>query len=83
MIPATAVVALGRDPQGAAQAAARLVGAGLDVVPGACDISRPDEVAGLASRLGDLAAPDLLVCSAGVMGGARTLLWEDRTPVPW
>jgi NAD(P)-dependent dehydrogenase (short-subunit alcohol dehydrogenase family) len=69
----TTVVALGRDPRRAEATAARLVGEGLDVVGAACDVSRPDDVSRLAAELGDLAAPELLVCSAAVMGGARTV----------
>ena len=69
----TTVVAVGRDARHAEQVAVELVGEGLDVVGAACDVSRADEVARLASQLGDLGCPELLVCSAAVMGGARTV----------
>ena len=69
----TTVVAIGRDARHAEQVVAELVGQGLDVVGAACDVSRADEVARLASQLGDLGASALLFCSAAVMGGARTV----------
>ena len=74
----TTVVAVGRDAGRADQVATALVGQGLDVVGAACDVADPLAVQELAVRLGDLGAPDLLVCSAGVMGGARTIRTEPE-----
>lgn len=74
----TTVVAVGRDAARTEQVAAELVAQGLDVVGAACDVADPLAVHALAARLGDLGQPDLLVCSAGVMGGARTVRTEPQ-----
>lgn len=76
----TTVVAVGRDGDRAQQVADGLVAQGLDVVGAGCDVSSPEQVARLAEDLGDLGAPDLLVCSAAVMGGARTVRTD---PAEW
>lgn len=69
------VVAVGRSPERAAQVAADLVAEGLDVVGVAVDVADPDAFRALPAQLGPLGAPDLLVCSAGVMSlpTAKTL----------
>jgi NAD(P)-dependent dehydrogenase (short-subunit alcohol dehydrogenase family) len=74
----TTVVAVGRDAERAEQVASELVAQGLDVVGAACDVSDALAVQELAAGLGDLGAPDLLVCSAAVMGGARTVRTEPE-----
>lgn len=74
----TTVVAVGRDAGRAEQVAGALVAQGLDVVGAACDVADPLAVQELATGLGDLGAPELLVCSAAVMGGARTVRTDPQ-----
>jgi 3-oxoacyl-[acyl-carrier protein] reductase len=76
----TTVVAVGRDARTAEAAVAHLVDESLDVVGVGCDVADPAAVERLARELGPLGAPDLLVCSAGVMGGARTVRTD---PAEW
>ena len=76
----TTVVAIGQDAERAEQVAADLVAEGLDVVGAGCDVADPAAVQDLAARLGDLGEPELLVCSAAVMGGARTVRTD---PAEW
>ncbi len=70
------VVLAGRAPD---EAAAALVAEGLDVVGVPVDVSDDGAVRALPSVLGPLGAPDLLVCSAGVMSApAAKTLRADR-----
>ena len=74
------VVMVGRSAPQAEAVARDLVARGLDVVGIAADVSDPDAVRALPAQLGVLAAPDLLVCAAGVMSAptAKTLRTEQQ-----
>jgi NAD(P)-dependent dehydrogenase (short-subunit alcohol dehydrogenase family) len=76
----TTVVLLGRDPAGAARAAAELAGEGIDAVGIACDVGDAGAVDTTLAGLGSLAAADVLVLSAGVMSTSRAL---RATPDEW
>lgn len=77
-----AVVLVGRDPQRAAQAAATLVDDGIDAVGAVADVADAAQVDALRARLGPLADPDVLVCSAGVMS-ERTAKTLRTSPAEW
>jgi NAD(P)-dependent dehydrogenase (short-subunit alcohol dehydrogenase family) len=61
------VVLVGSDPGRAAAAAQLLESEGIDAVGESADVADSDAMDALASRLGPLASPDILVISAGVM----------------
>ena len=61
------VVVLGRNTESGRQAATALCASGIDAVGDGADFSNHAEVASLRERLGPLAEPEILVCSAGVM----------------
>jgi NAD(P)-dependent dehydrogenase (short-subunit alcohol dehydrogenase family) len=61
------VVLVGADHDRAATAAEMLIGEGIDAVGEGADVSDAIAMDALAARLGPLAAPDILVISAGVM----------------
>ena len=61
------VAVLGRNTESGTRAALALSDLGIDAVGDGADFSQDAEVAGLRERLGPLAEPDILVCSAGVM----------------
>lgn len=61
------VVLVGADPARAASAAETLVAEGIDAVGEGADVSDASAMDALATRLGPLASPDILVISAGVM----------------
>ncbi|NCG02589.1 MAG: SDR family NAD(P)-dependent oxidoreductase [Actinomycetales bacterium] len=60
-------VVLGRNTESGRQAATALCASGIDAVGDGADFSNHAEVASLRERLGPLAEPEILVCSAGVM----------------
>ena len=66
------VVLLGLDQQRAQAAAAELEKDGIDAVGVHADVGDLDAVNRAAQQLGSLAAPDILVVSAGVMSGRMT-----------
>jgi 3-oxoacyl-[acyl-carrier protein] reductase len=66
------VVLLGLDPQRAHSAASQLEKDGIDAVGIHADVSDLDAVNQAAQQLGSLAAPDILIISAGVMSGRMT-----------
>jgi 3-oxoacyl-[acyl-carrier protein] reductase len=66
------VVLLGLDPQRAHAAEAELEKDGIDAVGVHADVGDQDAVNRAAQQLGSLAAPDILVVSAGVMSGRMT-----------
>jgi 3-oxoacyl-[acyl-carrier protein] reductase len=66
------VVLLGLDPERAHAAAIELEKDGIDAVGVHADVSDFDAVTRAALELGSLAAPDILVVSAGVMSGRMT-----------
>ena len=74
------VVLVARDPGRVEAAVADLVSRDLDVTGHAVDVSDPAAVRALASRLGPLAAVDVLVNAAGVMSErtAKTLRTTDE-----
>lgn len=61
------VVLVGMDPERAAVAAGALQAEGIDAVGDSANVADADSMDSLASRLGPLASPDILVISAGVM----------------
>jgi NAD(P)-dependent dehydrogenase (short-subunit alcohol dehydrogenase family) len=61
------VVLIGVDPGRAHSAAELLVAEGIDAVGESADVADAGSMDALAARLGPLAAPDILVISAGVM----------------
>lgn len=61
------VVLIGSDTSRATASAEALVVAGIDAVSGVADVADPESMEALATRLGPLASPDILVVSAGVM----------------
>lgn len=61
------VVLVGTDAARVAAAADTLVAEGIDAVGDTADVAKAEEMDALAVRLGPLAAPDILVVSAGVM----------------
>ncbi|MEY4136733.1 MAG: hypothetical protein RL205_861, partial [Actinomycetota bacterium] len=61
------VLLVGADHDRAATAAEMLIGEGIDAVGEGADVSDAIAMDALAARLGPLAAPDILVISAGVM----------------
>jgi 3-oxoacyl-[acyl-carrier protein] reductase len=61
------VVLIGVDPGRANSAAELLVAEGIDAVGESADVADAGSMDALAARLGPLAAPDILVISAGVM----------------
>ncbi len=61
------VVIIGVDPLRVSVAAETLVSEGIDAVGESADVSDAGSMDSLAARLGPLAAPDILVISAGVM----------------
>jgi NAD(P)-dependent dehydrogenase (short-subunit alcohol dehydrogenase family) len=61
------VVLVGTDPGRTATAAEVLVAEGIDAVGEGADVSDARAMDALATRLGPLASPDILVISAGVM----------------
>lgn len=61
------VVVMGRNTESGRQAATALCASGIDAVGDGADFSNHAEVASLRERLGPLAEPEILVCSAGVM----------------
>ncbi|MFM8156273.1 MAG: SDR family NAD(P)-dependent oxidoreductase [Actinomycetes bacterium] len=61
------VVLIGVDPARAHSAAELLVAEGIDAVGESADVADAGSMDALAARLGPLAAPDILVISAGVM----------------
>ena len=61
------VVVLGRNTESGRQAATALCASEIDAVGDGADFSNHAEVASLRERLGPLAEPEILVCSAGVM----------------
>jgi len=61
------VVLVGSDRARAAAAAQMLESEGIDAVGDSADVADSDSMGALASRLGPLASPDILVISAGVM----------------
>lgn len=69
------VVVLGRTTESGEKAAGELISLGIDAVGEGADVSDPIAMDALAQRLGPLAQPDVLVCSAGVMSDrlAKTL----------
>lgn len=66
------VVLLGLDPQRAHAAASELEKDGIDAVGVYADVGDLEAVNRAAQQLGSLAAPDILVVSAGVMSGRMT-----------
>jgi NAD(P)-dependent dehydrogenase (short-subunit alcohol dehydrogenase family) len=73
------VVVVAREPAGVAGAVADLVGAGVDAVGHALDLTDAAAVRALPGVLGPLAAVDVLVNAAGVMSTrtAKTLRTDD------
>ncbi len=66
------VVLLGRTPESGHRAAAELREVGIDAVGDGADVSDSAEMAELATRLGELASPDIVIASAGVMSERMT-----------
>lgn len=66
------VVLVGRDADGARQAATTLQGQGIDAIGDGADLTDPRQVAALQERLGPMGNPDVLVLSAGVMAQKMT-----------
>ena len=76
------VVVLGTTSESGQAAANQLVDQGIDAVGDGADVASPTEMDELAERLGDLAHPDIVVASAGVMSDrmSKTL---KTTPAEW
>lgn len=76
------VVVLGSTSESGQAAANQLVDQGIDAVGDGADVASPTEMDELAERLGDLAHPDIVVASAGVMSDrmSKTL---KTTPAEW
>ena len=76
------VVVLGTTSEPGQAAANQLVDQGIDAVGDGADVASPTEMDELAERLGDLAHPDIVVASAGVMSDrmSKTL---KTTPAEW
>jgi NAD(P)-dependent dehydrogenase (short-subunit alcohol dehydrogenase family) len=76
------VVVLGSTPESGQRAATRLGGLGIDAVGDGADLADASAVEMLRDRLGPLALPQVLVCSAGVMSEKMSKTLKS-TPQDW
>ena len=76
------VVLLGRTEDSGQLAASKLRDMGIDAIGDGADVSDSTAMSELASRLGELASPDIVIASAGVMSEKMTKTLRT-SPAEW